>query len=72
MMLYMHIYYCALRGLRAARFGELRPIQLDFNRCLSAGTPGHVLSPLHDHIIERFSITPHLSGILKLIALALS
>jgi hypothetical protein len=24
MMLYMHIYYCALRGLHAARFGELR------------------------------------------------
>jgi hypothetical protein len=24
MMLYMHIYYCALRGLRAARFSELR------------------------------------------------
>jgi hypothetical protein len=24
MMLYMHIYYCALRGLRAARFGKLR------------------------------------------------
>jgi hypothetical protein len=41
---------------------------LSFNRCLSAGTAGHVLSPLHDHIIERFSIAPHLSGILELIA----
>jgi len=58
MMLYVHIYYCALRGLRAACFGELRVPTLHtllqlLARCSQSNSPhGARVS-----VIEAFAAT---------------